>query len=642
VEGTGRHTSGALDEQTALRTLFEGTAQATGEEFFRALVRNVALALGTQGAWVTEYLAAVRRLRARAFWLGGRFIEWEGPTEGTPCEAVVEGRRLLHIQDRLFDLYPGDPDLRAAGAVSYLGVPLLDVDGGVLGHLAVLHTAPMPEDPRAHAIFRIFAARAAAEMQRLRAEREVRDREERLARVLDGAMDAIVELDDSLRISHLNSAASRFLRVAADDAVGAPFTRYVSDECAAKLRNLIDELASRRDGARHVFIPGWFRAIPEGGGTEVSAEGSLSRYVLAGRTYHALILRDVNERIEAERRIATLRSEMAVLREELRELRDADEILGASSCLAEVLRDVGRVAATDTSVLVLGETGTGKELVARAVHRGSPRRDRPFVKVNCAAIPASVIESELFGHEKGAFTGATARRDGRFALADGGTIFLDEVGELPLELQPKLLRVLQEGEFEPVGSSVTRRVDVRVVSATNRDLEAMLRDGTFREDLYYRLNVFPVRIPPLRERGDDVVLLASAFAQRFARKTGRPAAPLTDECVRRLRAYPWPGNVRELQNVVERAVVISADGGLDLDRALPDAAPRGAPAAPAGDAARVRTAREMEDGERANVLRALEAAAWRISGEGGAASLLGLKPSTLASRMKTLGIRRPG
>ena len=640
MEADARDRSDTLDEQTALRIIFEGTAQATGEAFFREMVRNVARALGTHGAWVTEYLPRRRRLRALAFWLGGRFVEWEAPIEGTPCAAVVEGRRLLHIPDRVLELYAGDPSLRSVGAVSYLGVPLLDLDGGVLGHMAVLHTAPLPEEPRAHAIFRIFAARAAAELQRLRAEREVREREERLARILDGAMDAIVELDESLRITHVNPAAEKLLRVRADAAAGAEFSRFVSDTGATRIRGLVAEVAKRREGAKHLWIPGGFRAIP-GEGPEFDVEGSLSQYVLGGRTFHTLILRDVHERVEAERRIRTLQSDMAVLREELRDLRGADEIVGRSPGLRDVLRDVEHVAPTDTSVLVLGETGTGKELIARAVHRGSARRDRPFVKLNCAAIPASVIESELFGHEKGAFTGATARRDGRFALADGGTIFLDEVGELPLELQPKLLRVLQEGEFEPVGSSITRRVDVRIVSATNRDLEAMLRAGTFREDLYYRLNVFPVIVPPLRERGDDIILLAAAFAERCARKVGRTLAPLSDESARRLRAYAWPGNVRELQNVIERAVVISRDGVLDLDRALPDSAPRAAPAELAAETGRVRTAREMAQHERANVLRALEAAAWRISGEGGAAALLGLKPTTLTSRMKTLGIRRP-
>jgi transcriptional regulator with GAF, ATPase, and Fis domain len=311
--------------------------------------------------------------------------------------------------------------------------------------------------------------------------------------------------------------------------------------------------------------------------------------------------------------------------------------------LKRVLGDIAQVADTDATVLIMGETGTGKELVARAIHAASRRRDRPLVTVNCAAIPASLIESEFFGHEPGAFTGATKKREGRFALADKGTIFLDEVGELPLDLQAKLLRVLQEGEFDPVGSSTTRKVNVRVLAATNRDLAEAVKKGAFREDLFYRLNVFPLRLPPLRERGNDVVQLASAFAQRFAARLGRTIAPLTVDCARRLTAYHWPGNVRELQNVIERAVITATDGTLNLDRALPEAAasekfPVDKTPAPAGH---ILSIKELEDLERANILRALEAASWKVAGKNGAAALLGIKPSTLSSRMKALKIQKP-
>lgn len=233
---------------------------------------------------------------------------------------------------------------------------------------------------------------------------------------------------------------------------------------------------------------------------------------MARQTFYTLILRNVRDRLEAERKIHALTNEAAYLREELRALRHFDAILGRSEPILRVLHDIQQVAETDATVLILGETGTGKELIARAIHHTGRRRDRPFIKVNCAAIPAALIESEFFGHERGAFTGATAKRDGRFTLADGGTIFLDETGELPLDLQAKLLRVLQEGEFEPVGSSQTRKVNVRVVAATNRDLQRAAQEGTFREDLYYRLNVFPIHVPPLRDRREDIPLLAAAFA----------------------------------------------------------------------------------------------------------------------------------
>ena len=347
---------------------------------------------------------------------------------------------------------------------------------------------------------------------------------------------------------------------------------------------------------------------------------------------------------KAQQKIRSLTVETEYLREEIKELQNFDEIVGQSEPVARVLRDIEEVAGTDANVLILGETGTGKELIARAIHRNSRRREKPLIKVNCAAMPATLIESELFGHEQGAFTGATKKREGRFALADGGTIFLDEIGELPVELQVKLLRVLQEGEFEPVGSSRTQKVDVRVIAATNRDLKQATREGKFREDLYYRLNVFPIELPPLRERGDDIGLLATNFARRFAQRMGRSIESLSEDCIRRLQAYSWPGNVRELQNVIERAVITSRDGRLNLDRALPETARE-----ISAETKRFRRQRRSvcarrrnwKSLERTNLIAALEATGWRVAGETGAAQLLGMKPTTLSSRIKALGIERP-
>jgi PAS domain S-box-containing protein len=630
------------NEDAALRFLLQGTARETGDGFFRALVRTLAQAFGTLGAWVTEYDPAARRLKALAFILDGEFIAWEGGIDGTPCAQVVDGARLVHLPDRLLELYPGDPDLRRTRAVSYMGVPLQEPGGTVMGHLAVLDTRPMPEDPRLAAVLQLFAERAAAELARQRAERDVREREERLASVVGGAMDAIVELDDRLHVTLVNAAAERLFGGTSARLVGREFRALLAPESAKRFDALARDLGRASPGQQHAWVPGGFRG--RAGDREFQAEATISCRHRAGRTFHTLILRDIEERLRAEARIRTLSREATYLREELRELAGFDEILGRSPALVSVLHEIEQVAGTDASVLVLGETGTGKELVARAIHQASRRRDGPLVRLNCAAIPASLIESELFGHEKGAFTGATERREGRFALADGGTIFLDEVGELPLELQAKLLRVLQDGEFEPVGGSKTRRVDVRVISATNRDLAAMKEARTFREDLYYRLSVFPVKLPPLRERGSDVLLLAEHFAARYARKMGRTLEPLTEACRRRLMAYHWPGNVRELANVIERAVITARGGRLDLDRAVPDVEPRpdgGAPEVREPGAASVLTARELEALERENLRRALEACGWKVSGAGGAAERLGLKPTTLTSRMKSLGLRRP-
>ena len=369
----------------------------------------------------------------------------------------------------------------------------------------------------------------------------------------------------------------------------------------------------------------------------------MSRFELHRKKFTTLILRNVHDRVKAEEKIQSLTVETELLREELQALHPNGTLVGESQALQQVLRDIAQVAATNTTVLVMGETGTGKELVARAIHAASRRRERPLVIVNCAAIPATLIESEFFGHEPGAFTGATKKRDGRFALADGGTIFLDEVGELPFELQAKLLRVLQDGEFDPVGSSRTKKVDVRVLAATNRDLAASAKQGTFREDLYYRLNVFPVRLPPLRERGDDVVRLASVFAQRFATKMGRTLAPLSAGDARRLQTYHWPGNVRELQNVIERAVITGEARKVNLDPALPEMPSSQGVVVnrPAALHGAILSAKELEELERANILRALETTKWKVSGEQGAASLLGINASTLSSRMKALKIQKP-
>jgi len=634
-----------IDLDVALRKILEGTATETGEQFFKALVENLAAALNTHGAWVTEYFPESRRLKALAFWMGGQWLkDWEMVVNGTPCERVIDERCLIHIPDNLLEIYAEDPDVQAVGAASYMGMPLLDLDGKILGHLAVLDLRPMPPEPRAQALFQIFAARAAAELRRMRAEAQVREREQKLGRLVGSAMDAIIELDQHLKINQVNPAAEKVLGASAMLLTGQTFTHFLAPDSREKLARLIIDLDTRPEGQRSLWIGGGLTATVHGG-ESFQAEATLSRFDVKREPFYTLVLRNVNDRLQAERKIESLTIEAEYLREELNELIGADEIIGRSDALLRVLDDVKEVAGTDATVLILGETGTGKELVARAIHLASGRRDKPLIKVNCAAIPATLMESEFFGHEQGAFTGATKKRDGRFALAHGGTIFLDEIGELPLDLQAKLLRIIQEGEFEPVGSSQTRKVDVRVIAATNRDLEKLNRAGQFREDLFYRLNVYPIKLPPLRERPDDIGMLATAFARNFARRMGRRLVPLSDDCVRRLQAYNWPGNVRELQNIIERAVITSRDGHLNLDRALPEsvnaaAAALGPVVADKPTAQHVRTARELEELERSNIIAALKAAEWRVAGEKGAAQLLGVKPTTLSSRMKALNIER--
>jgi len=373
-----------------------------------------------------------------------------------------------------------------------------------------------------------------------------------------------------------------------------------------------------------------------------------------GEIDHMLVAsKDVTERNRSERKLRRTLAENARLREELERERDYlreevnvamnfGRIVGTSSALRRMLKRVEAVAETPASVLVEGESGVGKELVAHAIHMRSPRAAGPLVKVNCASIPKELFESEFFGHVKGAFTGAHRDRIGRFQLADGGTLFLDEVGEIPLELQGKLLRVLQESEFERVGDDVTRSVDVRVIAATNRDLEQLIVDGVFREDLFYRLSVFPVHVPPLRDRGDDVVQLAQHFLEQTCKDFGREALTLTRAQTANLRAYDWPGNIRELKNVIERAVILSQGKVLRLDLSMPDLREEAAAEADSETVnADVLTDEEMKEFQKSNLINALQQTNWRVSGSGGAAELLGVRPTTLADRIRTLKIKRP-
>lgn len=358
----------------------------------------------------------------------------------------------------------------------------------------------------------------------------------------------------------------------------------------------------------------------------------IARLTLVGEVFAHAIAR----KREQEKLLGAM-AEIKVLKDRLERenayLKDAAQvrprqgIVGKSPRFLSVLDEIGQVAQTDSTVLLLGETGTGKEVLAQAIHDASGRKDRPMVKVNCAALPAALIESELFGREKGAFTGALARQAGRFEIADGSTIFLDEVGELPLELQPKLLRVLQEGEFERLGGSRTIKVDARVIAATNRPLVQAVREGRFRQDLFYRLDVFPVEVPPLRERREDIPLLSWTFVKEFSNSMGKAIDAIADDSMAALLSYPWPGNVRELRNVIERAMILTRGPTLQIKLGHPALRPQ-----------TTNTPGTLEEAEREHILQALQRCGWRIRGSNAAAELLGVKPTTLESRIKKLGI----
>jgi PAS domain S-box-containing protein len=413
------------------------------------------------------------------------------------------------------------------------------------------------------------------------------------------------------------------------------------------LTNLINAGDSKNIPRQMVSRAGEVLDVQMSATTERDLQGNILNVLVASKD---VTVRNRNEAKlrEAYGEIARLKDELEnerdYLREEVSVSMNFGRIIGQSPALASMLAGIEAVADTPASALIIGETGTGKELVAHAIHARSSRSDAPLVKVNCASIPAELFESEFFGHIKGAFTGAYRDRVGRFQLADGGTIFLDEVGEIPLLLQGKLLRVLQEKEFERVGEDVTRRVDVRVIAATNKDLAKEVEAGRFREDLYYRLGVFPLNVPPLRKRGEDVIQLAVHFLSSICREFGRPVPQLTQAQADALLNYSWPGNVRELKNVIERAVILSPDDRLRLDLSFQT---RSDDAVVSEDSVvnyperGFITELEMKERQKENILNALHYADWRISGQNGAATLLGLKPSTLTDRMRALGIERP-
>ena len=564
---------------------------------------------------------------------------------GTRPENIATPDSARRIEEEL------RPSFRRTGRLDNVPVEFRIADGSIL-ELVVTSTAERDHDGALLHSLSVFTEVS----DRARLERRYRDLYQSTPAMLH-------TIDPDGRLTDVSDHWLERLGYTREEVLGRSILEFMTD---ASRRPLVGRL-------REIISEGDFRNVPR---QMVTKAGDVRDVLLSSRTERdsgqaavrtLVASKDVTERNRAEARLKEAYGEIARLKEELERERDylreevrvsmnMGRIVGGSPALQAMLARIEAVADTPANVLIIGETGTGKELVAHAIHTRSSRANGPLVKVNCASIPHELFESEFFGHVRGAFTGAHRDRVGRFQLADGGTIFLDEVGEIPLALQGKLLRVLQEREFERVGDDATRMVDVRVIAATNKDLEKAVEAGEFREDLYYRLGVFPVQVPPLRRRGDDVVQLAVHFLEQVSREFGRPCPQLTQSQADALRRYPWPGNVRELKNVIERAVILSTADAFRLDLSLPlapspaaDGGGREDPlrtvardgAEAAGAPGAVLTESQMRDQQRANLLAALEAAGWRIAGKGGAAELLGIRPSTLADRMKKLHIRRP-
>jgi PAS domain S-box-containing protein len=627
------------EEVAWLRAVVEGTAGSVGDDFLRNLVQHMAAAVGVSHAFVAEF-AAEGRVRTLAYWKGDKIVpNIEFDLRGTPCEEVVSGG-LCHFSSGVQRRFP-----REHGIESYLGVPLLSHEGAALGHLCVFDEASMPEDSRKFSIFRIFAARAAAELDRLRVEGRLRESEDRFRDLFDEAPIAYVHEGLDSKFIRANQAALRSLGITADQVAGTYGRSFIPETPSATKRfheafasvgkgtdtsGIVMEL-QRKDTGAPLWIQWWSKPDRSG-------------------TYTRTMFIDITERVLMEQEQVRLQAQNLYLQEEIKAVHNFEEIVGASPALQKVLDSVNRVAPTDASVLIWGETGTGKELIARAIHSTSARADKPFIKINCAALPAGLVESELFGHERGAFSGAIQRRIGRFELAHGGTIFLDEIGEVPKDVQVKLLRVLQEREFERVGGSQTIKCDVRVIAATNRLLEKAIQQGEFRADLYYRLNVFPINMPALRERIEDIPLLVQFFAQKYGPKVGRRIEAVDAKTLERLCAYSWPGNIRELENIVERALILSATPLLRIEPETMGISLNQPAAAPATDtdesdeaAAEADEAGadgNLNDVQRTHILNILRDTNWVIEGPRGAAVRLGVKPATLRHRMKKLGIAR--
>ena len=466
--------------------------------------------------------------------------------------------------------------------------------------------------------------------ERKRVERALRESQERLTRIIDSAIDAIISVKPDLEITLFNAAAEEIFECPAEQAECQSLDAFLTDPFEALVRRHVEAHQNGTGAAAE----GRYLAAPEGvraqrkTGEIFPVEATLCPVSLPDEDQYLLILRDVEELKQAEAEVEQLESEKTYLREELKSEYNFDEIVGTSEPMQAVFDAIEQVADTETTVLITGETGTGKELVARALHDRSDRADQVFVKVNCAALSSDLIESELFGHEKGAFTGATERRKGRFELADGGTLLLDEIGELPLDTQAKLLRALQHQEFERVGGSETIDVDTRILAATNRDLAAEVEAGQFRDDLYYRLNIFPIELPPLRDRPGDVPLLAEHFCEMYASRTGKDITGISTNAMAILDGYDWPGNVRELANIIERAVILTRE-----DRIRPEHL-----SITGGSGTGTSSFETLEEVQRQHIERALDRTDGVVGGDDGAAQLLGLKRTTLLSRMDRLGI----
>ena len=635
----------------------KGVAGETGDAFFNSLARHLARTLDADYVFLGALRPGGERITTLAVHGFGQTAAVEYGLVGTPSAHVVQ-EKVWSQPSGVHQLFPQDKLLNALGAEGYVGAAIMDANGRCQGLICAITKRPMQNAKQAEALLKIFAARAGTELERKNYEDALAHNEERFRALVEHGTEGVIwfKFDEPISmdlpeeelielyyqhtyVADCNDQAARLYGFnRAEDLIGQRLEALAPQSDPAVIERV-------RSGIRAGWNPSQVERTLRGRDVLLTRYGEIENGKLLSVWSTA---RDITELKQAEAEVLRLNDELkthleqltalkarleqdnAYLLDEIRSEHNLGEMVGSSTKFRALSERIQLVASTSATVMITGETGTGKELVARAIHELSPRSSRPLVKVNCAAISAGLVESELFGHVKGAFTGATERRIGRFEYADGGTLFLDEVTELPLEMQAKLLRVLQEQEFEPVGSNRTVKVDVRLIAATNRNLGALVQEGKLRMDLYYRLLVVPVEVPPLRDRREDIPLLASHFVRRVSRQYGRHVEKISEGMMRELVAYDWPGNIRELENFLARAIVLCPGDTLDMPLNMAEPSP------PV-----VNQSRSLEATERKHIESVLASTSWVIEGAKGAAAILHMNPSTLRSRMRKLGIRRP-
>ena len=627
-------------EEEILRTISENTSGTIGEDYFKELAKHITSALNVRFSMVVACSNnEITKLRMLSYVDRKEVLDnIEYDTNGTPCEIVMQGRDFF-CPDKLDETFP-----KEKGIKSWVAVPIFSPSTGkVIGNIAAFDNVEMKYEQNQTDILKIFAARAGSEIERINTEEKLRETlksanvelqkqlkesEERFRDLFEEAPIAYVNEGLDSKFIKANRAALRILGVKPEEVpftYGKSLAPYTPD-AQRRLKEAFDSIGrgtdtsgvvlelQRKDNGKPIWIQWW---------SNPDKSGQFTRTMFV----------DITDQVLMGQEQARLKAENKYLQDEIKLNYNFEDIVSKSKNFHRVLQQIEQVASTNATVLIAGESGTGKELIARAVHNISNRAKRPLVKVNCATLPANLIESELFGHEKGAFTGAMERKIGRFELADGGTIFLDEIGELPIELQAKLLRVLQEGEFERLGNPKTMKVNVRVIAATNRNLSQAIEKKEFREDLYYRLNVFPITCPPLRERKEDIPLLVKHFLQKHESRVGKRITNVPASVMKAIMDYDWPGNIRELENLIERAMILSPGNSLEPGDWVPSQKISTTEIAK-------NTSGRLEEIEREHILEVLEKTNWKVSGERGAAKILGINPTTLEARMKKMGLKR--